>query len=82
MSVFDKFEYKISKPHMYAIDSSCISSVGYDQNRSELYVQFVAGDTYIYEDIPIKFFGELLSANSAGRYLKTKLINGKKRRQK
>lgn len=50
------------------VESSNIASVGFDADRSTLEVQFTSGGTYHYLNVPLRVFGELLAAQSKGRY--------------
>jgi hypothetical protein len=50
------------------LDSSSLASVGYDKMSRTLEVEFVNGSVYQYFEVPAGVVGELLSAESAGRY--------------
>jgi len=52
-----------------SINSSAISSVGYDEQRSVLEVEFEGGAIYDYFDVPPKVYNELLKAPSKGRFV-------------
>ena len=50
-------------------DSSNIELVEYDPEIKALKVTFLrGGGTYLYEKVPAKTFGELISADSVGKY--------------
>jgi hypothetical protein len=50
------------------ISSTAIKQIAYDRARKELKLTFVSGRTYVYEDVPIDAYEELLSAESQGAY--------------
>ena len=56
-------------PDMVSVDSSNIDAIGYEQATRELYVRFLSGGTYIYSEVPVECFEELLRAPSKGSYL-------------
>ena len=49
-------------------DSSNICHVMYDADRQKLSVKFHEGATYVFEGVSRKVFGELVSAESVGKY--------------
>jgi hypothetical protein len=51
---------------MIPVDSSNLSSVGYDNGN--LYISFHSGSTYRYFNVPESVYHELLSASSKGKY--------------
>jgi hypothetical protein len=51
------------------VDSSNISSIGYDESSSTLQVEFTNGTTYEYFDVPEILFEGLLDADSVGKFL-------------
>jgi lysyl-tRNA synthetase class 2 len=50
------------------VESSAILSIGYDRERKELFVRFISGKSYIYHDVPLQVYEELLAAGSKGTY--------------
>ncbi|MCG6494481.1 KTSC domain-containing protein [Kitasatospora sp. A2-31] len=50
------------------VDSSALRSVGYDAARRVLEVEFVGGGVYAYDSVPRRVHGELMAAESHGRY--------------
>ena len=54
-------------PTMHPVVSSNISSIGYDEDTQELFIEFKKS-TYKYDNVPKKVFDELLIASSAGLY--------------
>jgi len=53
---------------MHPVSSSNISYIGYDYDTQELYITFVKGDTYKYDNVPEQVFKEFLEASSVGKY--------------
>ena len=51
-----------------SVASSNISSIGYDDKRLILEVEFVWGAIYQYSNIPGEVASDLMCANSKGRY--------------
>ena len=51
------------------VDSSAISSVGYDERSSVLEVEFNSGVVYDYYDVPSRVYRDLLRAASKGRFV-------------
>ncbi len=58
-----------------AVKSTSISHAGYDRDTSRLLVVFRNGTTYIYDDVPLSVYDGLMTAGSAGRYLRQHVIN-------
>jgi hypothetical protein len=50
------------------VSSTAIDKIGYDEQRAELRITFKSGRTYVYDDVPIDAYEELLSAESQGAY--------------
>ena len=61
---------------MHLVSSSNISYIGYDNNTQELYIKFIKGDTYKYDNVPEQVFKEFLDSSSIGKYYST-YIRGK-----
>ena len=51
------------------VDSSNISSIGYDENSNTLEVEFNNGTVYQYFDVPISVYNGIIEASSKGQYL-------------
>ena len=51
------------------VDSTAISSVGYDERSSVLEVEFEGGAVYDYFDVPPKIYQDLLKASSIGSFV-------------
>jgi KTSC domain-containing protein len=56
-----------------SVDSSAISSVGYDERSSMLEVEFEGGAVYDYFDVPPKVYKDLLKAPSKGRFVSRRI---------
>lgn len=54
---------------MTAVKSSDISSVGYDESKSELHIKYNTGQNYIYHKVPKSVYENLLQADSKGRFV-------------
>ena len=54
-------------------NSSQIQKVKYNSSTKILTVTFKGNNTYEYYDVPINVFEELLTAESAGKYLNAKI---------
>lgn len=59
--------------NMFPVDSSNISSVGYENNI--LYVSFHHGGTYSYSGVPYNIYQNLLNAPSKGKYFAAHIKN-------
>lgn len=51
------------------VSSSVIASAGYDDDRNLLQLTFCSGRVYNYYQVPRSVYEELLTAESAGKYL-------------
>jgi hypothetical protein len=51
------------------VDSSAISSIGYDERSSVLEVEFSSGAVYDYLNVPKRVFRDLLKASSKGSFV-------------
>jgi len=60
----------------YAVDSSNLKSVGYDESRQTLAVEFASGNVYHYAGVPTEVFEELSLSKSLGQFY-AKNIKGK-----
>ncbi len=59
---------------MQFVDSSNIEAIGYDSEAQELHVRFLkSGDTYVYSDVNLAVFDELMLAESKGSYLNRRI---------
>jgi hypothetical protein len=55
-------------PDMIPVSSSNIASVGYDEERQELYVQFHTGTRYVYSGVPAHIYEAFFEEASPGRH--------------
>jgi hypothetical protein len=60
------------------VDSSNISSIGYDEESTTLEIEFHNGAVYQYFDVPFAVYDDLMGADSHGKYL-AQNIKGKYR---
>ena len=55
------------------VRSSDLSSVGYDERRQMLEIEFHSGGIYRYLEVPKETFAGLMESDSKGRYFATKI---------
>lgn len=55
-------------PEMIPVKSSLLSSIGYDEAKEELHVEFHNGNKYIYLDVPDPLWKGLMAASSTGQF--------------
>lgn len=55
------------------VDSSAVKSVGYDDSRQALELEYVDGDVYQYFDVPETLYRALLDAPSIGQFVNTEI---------
>ena len=55
--------------------STEIEWIGYEHKRKMLQVEFIAGATYQYDDVPETVYQDFLSAPSHGRFFETNVKN-------
>lgn len=51
------------------VDSSNISSIGYDEDSQTLEIEFHSGAVYQYFDVPSLVYQEMMEAASKGQFL-------------
>lgn len=56
-----------------SIDSSTLQTVGYEAQSETLEVEFKNGKLYQYYRVPELVYRQLLAADSAGRFLNTRI---------
>ena len=56
------------QPVMFAVQSSTILSIGYDEEAKELHILFVGGHEYVYRDFPADLWNQFRVADSVGRF--------------
>lgn len=60
--------------HEY-VDSSTISTIGYDPEDKTLYVAFHGGGRYTYHDVPQETYEALMDSESKGQFLHKNVKN-------
>ena len=60
-------------PTMTRVRSTSVVAVGYDEDRHELWVRLVGGETYAYAMVPPSVHRELLAAESVGRFVNARI---------
>jgi hypothetical protein len=55
------------------VDSSAVLSVGYDESRQVLELEYVDADVYQYFDVPKALYEALLDAPSIGQFVNTQV---------
>lgn len=58
-----------------AVDSTTLAWVGYSLNECILELGFRSGKVYIYFDVPLQTYQELLHTDSKGRYFNLHIRN-------
>lgn len=58
---------------MREVESSTLAKVGYDPNRRLLAVEFKNGSKYVYNNVPVEVYAELMASPSLGRYFGTNI---------
>ena len=53
---------------MHQVSSSNISYIGYDYDTQELYITFIKGYTYKYDNVPEQVFNKFKKSSSVGKY--------------
>lgn len=59
----------MAEPTMIFVDSSNIEAIGYDENTRELWIRFLEGGTYLYSNVPLATYEDIMRADSKGSYL-------------
>ena len=54
---------------MIPVESSAVTSIGYDPEKKQLYVVFTSGVAYEYDDVPEQVYESFMSAPSKGRFV-------------
>lgn len=58
-----------------SVESSNIKSIGYNESKRFLEIEFSRGDIYQYLDVPVKEYINLINAESIGKYFWTHIRN-------
>lgn len=53
---------------MNEVKSSALKAIGFDPRTHEMAIQFTSGDVYLYADVSLIDFAELMNAQSKGVY--------------
>lgn len=61
---------------MVKVESSCIKSIGYDEEKSELFVEFKSGQIYKYPNCSKTLYENFMNSSSKGRFLNDYLVEG------
>jgi len=56
-------------PEMQPVESSAVARIGYDAELEEAFVEYLDGDLYAYEGVPVDIFEELRHAESKGTFV-------------
>lgn len=59
---------------MVNVESSCIKSIGYDEEQSELFVEFTSGKIYKYPNCSKTLYENFMNSSSKGRFLNDYLV--------
>lgn len=54
---------------MQKVQSSNVDSVGYDESKGDVHVQFLDGSRYVYESVPHDVFDALVASPSIGAFI-------------
>lgn len=54
---------------MKPVESSNIRSIGYDESKADLHVEFKGSGIYIYHDVPKEVYDGFMAAESKGNFL-------------
>ena len=63
-------------PIIEQVESSTIKAVLYDDQRQELFIQFIPGSVYRYLEVPKTMYTELMASESKGKFFNV-MIKGK-----
>ena len=55
------------------VDSTAISEIDYDAERTKLLVRFVSGERYVYVGVPAEVCRSFVEADSKGRFFQLKI---------
>lgn len=59
-------------------DSSNVEQASYNEATSTLLVRFKGGKSYLYSDVPIEVWKNLVTAPSVGKYVRAHVVNAYK----
>jgi hypothetical protein len=55
------------------VDSTAISDIDYDAERTKLVVRFVSGESYVYVGVPGEVHRSFVAAESKGRFFQAQI---------
>ena len=55
------------------VDSTAISEIDYDTERTKLLVRFASGERYVYVGVPAEVCRSFVEADSKGRFFQLKI---------
>lgn len=58
-----------------SVNSSNIDSIGYDETKEILEIEFLSGGIYQYLEVPMYIYEKLMNANSHGKYFAAYIKN-------
>lgn len=56
------------------VKSSVVAAIGYDYRGRKLFVEYVSGNLYRYEDVPAGVYRDFMDARSKGEYLNDHIL--------
>jgi len=65
------------KMERFAVNSSNLASIGYDEEQSTLEVEFNSGYVYLYYGVSQHHFAALMSSRSVGKYFDRTIRKGR-----
>jgi hypothetical protein len=54
---------------MLKVESSCVKSIGYEEEKNELFVEFNSGKIYKYPNCSKTLYENFMNSTSKGRFL-------------
>ncbi|GAF93205.1 unnamed protein product [marine sediment metagenome] len=57
------------------VDSTNITSIGYDERTKILEIEFNSGSTYQYNNVPVSEYIKLINADSVGKHFHQNIKN-------
>lgn len=60
--------------HLDPVKSSVVAAIGYDYRGRKLFVEYVSGNLYRYDDVPAGVHRDFMDARSKGEYLNDHIL--------
>ena len=60
---------RINGVEMIPVESTAVSSIGYDPGKKQLYIIFTSGAAYEYDDVPAQVYESFMSSPSKGKFV-------------